>query len=120
MLDTRPLGMLERAGLRKAAQDAGFDVLRDELDRLFGSSSHAPLSCVVGKAADDAGYIVGLSMPRVARALGCELAAIATPAVDTAIAPASGPGSVNRTYSGGSEAGTAIERGSCVKLDSAA
>ena len=70
MLDTHPLGLLERAGLRKAAQDAGFDVLRDEPDRLCGSSSHAPLSCVVGKAADRAGYSLGLSMPGVAQALG--------------------------------------------------
>ena len=37
MLDTHPLGLLERAGLRKAAQDASFDVLRDEPDRLCGS-----------------------------------------------------------------------------------
>lgn len=94
MLDTHPLGMLERAGLRKAAQDAGFDVLRDAVDRLFGSSSHAPLSCVVGKAADGAGYSVGLSMAGVARALGCEMAAFATPAVDSAVAPASGAGDV--------------------------
>lgn len=92
MLDTRPLGLLERAGLRKAAQDAGFDVLRDELDRLLGSSSHAPLSCVVGKAADAAGYSVGLSMPGVARALGCVMAANATAAMGITSAPSNGPG----------------------------
>ncbi len=29
MIDPQPLGLLERAGLRKAALDAGFDVLTD-------------------------------------------------------------------------------------------
>ena len=97
MLDTHPLGLLERAGLRKAAQDAGFDVLRDEPDRLCGSSSHAPLSCLVGKAADAAGYSLGLSMPGVARALGCVMAANATVAGGIAAAPYNGPGGVKPT-----------------------
>ena len=92
MPDTHPLGLLERAGLRKAAQDAGFDVLRDEPDRLCGSSSHAPLSCLVGRAADAAGYSLGLSMPGVAQALGCVMTANATVSGGVAAAPADGPG----------------------------
>lgn len=65
MLDPHPLGMLERAGLRKAALDAGFDVLTDGPNCVFGSSSHAPLACVVGRLADGGGYGAGLSMASV-------------------------------------------------------
>lgn len=69
MLDPHPLGLLERAGLRKAALDAGFDVLTDGPHCVFGSSSHAPLSCAVCRLANGAGYGVGLSMAAVVRAL---------------------------------------------------
>ena len=69
MLDPHPLGLLERAGLRKAALDAGFDVLTDGPNCVLGSSSHAPLSCVVGRLAERGGYGVGLSMAAVVRAL---------------------------------------------------
>lgn len=69
MIDPQPLGLLERAGLRKASLDAGFDVLSDGLNFVFGSSSHAPLSCVVGRLADGGGYGVGLSITAVIRAL---------------------------------------------------
>ncbi len=69
MFDPQPLGLLDRAGLRKAALDAGFDVLSDGPNCVFGSSSHAPLSCVVGKLAEGGGYGVGLSMATVIRAL---------------------------------------------------
>lgn len=69
MIDPQPLGLLERAGLRKAALDAGFDVLTDGPNCVFGSSSHAPLSCVVAKLADGNGYGIGLSMATVLRAL---------------------------------------------------
>ena len=69
MLDPHPLGLLEGAGLRKAALDAGFDVLTDGPNCVLGSSSHAPLSCVVGRLAEGIGYGVGLSMAAVIRAL---------------------------------------------------
>jgi hypothetical protein len=69
MLDAQRLSPLERAGLRKAALDAGFDVLTDAPTCVLGSSSHAPLACVVGKLADGGGYGVGLSMANVVRAL---------------------------------------------------
>ena len=69
MFDAHPLGLLERAGLRKAALDAGFDVLTDGPNCVLGSSSHAPLSCVVGRLAEGGGYGVGLSMAAVIRAL---------------------------------------------------
>lgn len=93
MIEPQPLGLLERAGLRKAALDAGFDVLIDGPNCVFGSSSHAPLSCVVVKLADGSGYGVGLSMTAVLRAL--EAAAAGLPldvgnADAAAIAPAIG------------------------------
>lgn len=69
MVDPQPLGVLERAGLRKAALDAGFDVLADRPDGVLGRSSHAPLSCRVGRLPDGRGYGVGLSMANVVRAL---------------------------------------------------
>ena len=69
MIDPHPLGLLERAGLRKAALDAGFDVLIDAPNCVLGSSSHAPLSCVVAKLAEGGTYGVGLSMAAVIRAL---------------------------------------------------
>jgi putative restriction endonuclease len=69
MFHAHPLGLLERAGLRKAALDAGFDVLTDAPHCVLGSSSHAPLSCVVAKLAEGGGYGVGLSMAAVVRAL---------------------------------------------------
>lgn len=69
MLDPHPLRLLERAGLRKAALDAGFDVLADGPNYVLGSSSHAPLSCVVGRLPEAGGYGVGLSMAAVIRAL---------------------------------------------------
>lgn len=69
MIAAQPLGPLERAGLRKAALDAGFDVLTDAPNCVLGASSHAPLSCVVGRLVDGGGYGVGLSMANVVRAL---------------------------------------------------
>jgi hypothetical protein len=47
MIDPQPLGLRERAGLCKAALDAGFDVLADGPNSVFGSGSHAPVSCAV-------------------------------------------------------------------------
>jgi putative restriction endonuclease len=70
MLDHRPLGLLDRAGLRKAALDAGFDVLHDEPHAVAGTSSHAPLRCVVGRAAGAGGWLGGLSMANVVEAMG--------------------------------------------------
>jgi len=72
VLDSTPLGLLERAGLRKAALDAGFDVLTDGPNCVFGNSSHAPLSCVVGRCAASGGYAAGLSMASVLRALSAD------------------------------------------------
>lgn len=68
MLDPRPLGLLERAGLRKAALDAGFDVLSDRPTCVLASSSHAPLTCVVGRCAAG-GCVAGLSMVSVLNAM---------------------------------------------------
>ena len=68
MIDARPLGLLERAGLRKAAVDAGFDVLADGAVAVFARSSHAPLICVIGCGVAG-GYATGLSMGSVVHAL---------------------------------------------------
>lgn len=68
MLDSHPLGPLDRAGLRKAAVDAGLDMLADRTAVVVARSSHAPLVCVVGRTAPG-GYAAGLSMDNVAQAL---------------------------------------------------
>lgn len=68
MLDSNPPGLLDRAGLRKAAVDAGFDMLADVAAAVVARSSHAPLVCVVGRAAPE-GYAAGLSMANVVQAL---------------------------------------------------
>jgi len=68
MLHLNPPGLLDRAGLRKAAVDAGFDVLADVTAAVVARSSHAPLVCVVGRAALG-GYAAGLSMDNVVQAL---------------------------------------------------
>lgn len=59
---------MDRAGLRKAAVDAGFDVLADGAAVVVARSSHAPLVCVVGRTAAG-GYAAGLSMANVVQAL---------------------------------------------------
>ncbi len=69
MIDPQTLGLRERAGQRKAALDAGFGVRADGPNRVFGSSSHAPLSCAVAEPVDAGGYGVGPSMATVIRAL---------------------------------------------------
>ena len=86
MIDTQPLGLLGRAGLRKAALDAGFDVLSDGPSCVFGSSSHAPLSCVVGKLAEGGGYGIGLSMATVVRALDASATGLRLDVVDAGTA----------------------------------
>ena len=68
MLHSNPPGLLDRAGLRKAAVDAGFDVLADGAAVVVARSSHAPLVCVVGRTAAG-GYAAGLSMDNVVQAL---------------------------------------------------
>lgn len=62
------MGLLDRAGLRKAAMDAGFDVLADATAGVVAGSSHAPLVCVVSRASAG-GYAAGLSMANVVQAL---------------------------------------------------
>jgi len=68
MTDAHPLGLLDRAGLRKAAMDAGFDVLADGVAAVLAGSSHSPLVCVVSRASTG-GYAAGLSMGNMVQAL---------------------------------------------------
>ena len=83
-VDQPPLSLLERAALRKAAQDAGFDML-DNLPRAVRCrSSHAPLMAWVtpaalspvsptsapGQPSSPGQVVVALAMPTVVHALG--------------------------------------------------
>ena len=68
MTDAHPLGLLGRAGLRKAAMDAGFDLLADGVSGVLAGSSHAPLVCVLSRASA-CGYAAGMSMDNVVQAL---------------------------------------------------
>ena len=68
MTDAHPLGLLDRTGLRKAAMDAGFDLLADGVAGVLASSSHAPLVCVLSRASAGR-YVAGMSMDNVVQAL---------------------------------------------------
>lgn len=62
------LSVLGSHAVRKAAREAGFDILSDHAGGVFGESSHAPEKCVVW-AATATGFVVGLSMTNVVHAL---------------------------------------------------
>jgi len=63
-----PLGLLERAGLRKIATDCGFDLLEDAARWVAATSTQAPLLAWLGFT--QSGPVMGLSMPSVLAALG--------------------------------------------------
>jgi putative restriction endonuclease len=77
------LSVLESHAVRKAAREAGFDILLDKAGAVLGESSHAPEMCVVWNATDT-GFVAGLTMGNVVRALAADYG--------TAIPPASLPG----------------------------
>lgn len=73
------LQLLVRHDVRKAAREAGFDVMEDMPQAVLGRSSHAPLVCGVWSGTAG-GFLVGLSMPSVVQALGLAHAALSAPA----------------------------------------
>lgn len=77
------LSVLESHAVRKAAREAGFDILNERARAVFGESSHAPERCVVWTAANN-GFVAALTMRNVVHALEADYG--------TAIQPASLPG----------------------------
>ena len=74
--------VLESHAVRKAARDAGFDILIDLDGSVVGESSHAPLKCAIWISINN-GFIVALSMANVVHALESDIGQ----AIDTAKLP---------------------------------
>ena len=62
------MSVLESHAVRKAAREAGFDILNDQAGAVLGESSHAPEKCVVWRTANS-GFVAALTMSNVIRAL---------------------------------------------------
>jgi putative restriction endonuclease len=77
------ISVLESHAVRKAAREAGFDILFDQAGAVLGESSHAPEKCVVWTSVNN-GFVAALTMDNVVRALEADYG--------TAIPPASLPG----------------------------
>lgn len=77
------MSVLESHAVRKAAREAGFDILFDQAGAVLGESSHAPERCLVWTAANN-GFVAALTMNNVVHALEADYG--------TAIPPASLPG----------------------------
>ena len=77
------MSLLESHAVRKAAREAGFDILNDQTGAVLGESSHAPGTCIVWVAGSE-GFVVALSLGNVVHALERDYGA--------AIAPAELPG----------------------------
>lgn len=65
--------------VRKAAREAGFDILVDQAGAVLGESSHAPEKCVVWTYADNC-FLAALTMGNVVRALEADYGAAIPPA----------------------------------------
>lgn len=76
------LSVLESHAVRKAARDAGFDILIDLDGSVVGESSHAPLKCAIWISINN-GFIVSLSMANVVHALESDI----SQAIDSAKLP---------------------------------
>lgn len=77
------MSVLESHAVRKAAREAGFDILNDKAGAVLGESSHAPVRSLVWTSAT-CGFVVALTMSNVVSALEADYGA--------AIAPESLPG----------------------------
>jgi putative restriction endonuclease len=77
------MSVLESHAVRKAAREAGFDILIDQAGAVLGESSHAPERCVVWTGANN-GFVAALTMSNVVHALEADYG--------TAIPPAALPG----------------------------
>ena len=64
--------VLESHAVRKAARDAGFDILIDLEGSVVGESSHAPLKCAMWISINN-GFVVALSMANVVHALESDI-----------------------------------------------
>ena len=62
------MSVLESHAVRKAAREAGFDILMDQAGAVLGESSHAPEKCLVWTAAST-GFVAALTMGNVLHAL---------------------------------------------------
>lgn len=84
-MDTSPnpvgpnLSVLECHAVRKAAREAGFDILMDQAGAVLGESSHAPERCVVWTAAS-IGFVAALTMSNVVHALEADYGVAIPPA----------------------------------------
>ncbi len=77
------MSVLESHAVRKAAREAGFDILFDLSGAVLGESSHAPEKCVVWTSVNN-GFVAALTMDNVVHALEADYG--------TAIPPTSLPG----------------------------
>lgn len=77
-----PLGLLERAELRKAAIDCGFDIVQEEAAWVAAASTHAPLKVWLGRVPHQ--VVVGLSMAAVRAELRVGTEAVVSPPVPPA------------------------------------
>lgn len=73
------MSVLGSHAVRKAAREAGFDILVDQAGVVLGESSHAPEKCVVWTSADD-GFVAALTMDNVVRALEADYGMAIPPA----------------------------------------
>jgi len=71
--------MLESHAIRKAARDAGFDILIELGGSVIGESSHAPIKCAIGMS-NNIGFTVALSMANVVHALESDIGQASKPA----------------------------------------
>lgn len=78
------MNLLQRTALRKAAIEAGFDVLEDLPGAVLCRSSHAPLVCAAwpNQIGD---FFVALSMPNVVAAIKDALAPVDSPQMPTTL-----------------------------------
>lgn len=73
------MSVLESHAVRKAAREAGFDILNDKAGAVLGESSHAPVRSLVWTSAT-CGFVVALTMSNVVSALEADYGAAITPA----------------------------------------
>jgi len=63
-----PMSVLNSHAVRKAAREAGFDILSDHIGAVKGESSHAPMQCIIWNATEGR-FLAALTMGKVVQAL---------------------------------------------------
>jgi hypothetical protein len=76
--------LLESHAVRKAARDAGFDILTELEGSVICESSHAPIKCAIGISSNN-GFAVALSMANVVHALESDIGQATTPDQPTSL-----------------------------------